>query len=196
MLRGLNIDWRWPVFFGLLLIGSGCSSTTMELPEWDPATATDHALSKYDSNGDGKLSREELKKCPGLLSAIADFDRDGDRSISGDELKSVLQGMKEDEAALVEVGCVVTHNNKPLEGATVKYVPEPFLGEAFEPAAGVTARNGTAYPSVAEEKLPEKYRGRIQGVHVGVYRVEITHPNVAVPAKFNRRTRDALTINF
>jgi EF hand domain-containing protein len=206
MLRGLMTDWRWLILFGLLLVGCGCSSVTMELPKWDPATATDRALSEHDSNHDGKLSREELKKCPGLSSAIADFDQDGDGSISGDELKSVLQGMKDDEAALVEVACVVTHNNKPLEGATVKFVPESFLGEAFEPATGVTARNGTAYPSVAEEKLPEEYRGRIQGVHVGVYRVEVTHPNVAVPAKFNtqsgvgqfvnRRTRDALTINF
>lgn len=206
MLRGLMSDWRGLLLFGLLLGGCGFSSVSMEMPELDPATAADRALSEHDSNGDGKLSREELKKCPGLLSAIADFDRDRDRSISGDELRAKLQEIQGTGPALVEVSCVVTSNGRPVEGATVKMVPESFMGETFQTATGVTARNGTVYPSVAQETLPEEYRGRIQGVHVGVYRVEVTHPSVAVPAKFNTQTglgrtvtlrdRDALSINL
>jgi hypothetical protein len=205
MFRGLLSDRRWLLLFGLLLGGCG-SSANMDIPEFDPATAADRALTEYDSNTDRKLSREELKKCPGLLSAIKDFDQDRDGSISEDELKLKLQEVQGTGAALVEVSCVVTRSGRPLEGATVKMVPESFLGETFQPATGVTARNGNAYPSVAQETMPEEYRGKLQGVPIGIYRVEVTHPNVAVPAKFNTqtelgqvvtlRTRDALTVNF
>jgi hypothetical protein len=206
MLRGLISDRWWLLLFGMLLGGCGFSSASMEMPEWDPATAADRALTEYDSNGDRKLARDELKKCPGLLSSIKDFDQDADGSISGEELKSKLQEILGSGPALVELACVVTRSGRPVEGATVKMVPEPFMGETFQPATGVTERNGTAYPSISQETMPEEYRGRIQGVHTGIYRVEVTHPNVAVPAKYNTqtelgqvvtlRTRDALTVNF
>jgi hypothetical protein len=206
MLRGLMNDRRWLLLFGLLLGGCGFSSSSMEIPDFDPAAAVDRALTEYDSNKDRKLSRDELKKCPGLLSSIKDFDQDGDGSISGDELKSKLQEIQGTGPALVEVSCVVTRSGRPVEGATVKMVPESFLGETFQPATGVTARNGTAFPSVAQETMPKEYRGRLQGIPIGIYRVEVTHPTVAIPPKFNTqtelgqvvtlRTRDALTVNF
>ena len=54
--------------------------------------------------------------------------------------------------------------------------------------------------------MPEEYRGRVQGVHCGIFRVVVTHPNVDIPAKYNtqtelgrivsRRDHDTLTINF
>ena len=40
------------------------------------------------------------------------------------------------------------------------------MGEACKPASGVTGRNGISVSTVAEEKLPAEYRGRIQGIHV------------------------------
>jgi hypothetical protein len=198
-------DRRWLLLFSLLLGGCG-SSASMDMPEFDPATAADRAITEHDSNGDRKLSRDELKKCPGLLSAIKDFDQDGDSSISEGELTSKLQEVQGTGPALVEVSCVVTRSGRPLEGATIKLVPESFLGDTFQPATGVTESNGTAFPSVAQETMPEEYRGKLQGVPIGIYRVEVTHPNVAVPAKFNTqtelgqvvtlRTRDPLTVNF
>jgi hypothetical protein len=46
----------------------------------------------------------------------------------------------------------------------------------------------------------------VHGIHCGVFRVEITHPNVAIPEKYNtkselgrlvtRRDREPLTVNF
>ncbi len=205
MMRGCRCDWRL-IFFGLLLAGCDRAPAGIALPEWDPASATDRALAEYDSNGDHKLSRDELKKCPGLLSARDRFDQDGDGSISGDELKSKLQELRQQEAALVEITCVVTRNNQPLEGATVKFVVESFLGEAFKPASGVTVRDGTTFPTVPEEELPREYRGRVYGVHCGIYRVFVTHPQVDIPAKYNtetelgriitRRDHDTLRIDF
>jgi EF hand len=206
MLLGLMSNRQWLLLFGLLLGGCGFSSASMEMPEWDPATAADRALSEHDSNGDRKLSVDELKKSPGLLSAIKTFDQDRDGSISADELKSNLQEILGGGPALVELACVVTRSGRPVEGATVMMVPESFMGETFQPATGVTAPNGTAYPSIAQDAMPEEYRGRIQGIPTGIYRIEVTHPNFAVPGKYNTqtevgqvvtlRTRDALTINF
>jgi hypothetical protein len=157
-------------------------------PEWDPATATDRALAEYDSNGDRNLSRDELKKSPGLLSTIGRFDQDGNGSISAEELKSKLREIRQQEAALVAITCIVTRNNQPLEGATVKFVPEAFMGEDTKPATGITDRNGLAFPSVGDEELPEAYRGKVEGVHCGVFRVEVTHPTVPIPAKYNTQT--------
>jgi EF hand len=206
MLSGFLYDWRRLAWIGLLLIGCSRSPTSVAVPEWDPGAAADRALSDYDSDGDRKLSREELKKCPGLLSALGRFDGDGDGSISGDELKSKLQEIRQDEAALVEITCTVMRDNQPLEGATVQFVPESFMGEAFKPATGVTARDGTTFPTVAEDELPAEYRGLVHGVHCGIFRVTVTHPNIDVPAKYNtqtelgrvvtRRDHDMLTINF
>jgi hypothetical protein len=206
MLSGFLHDWRRLAWVGLLLVGCTHSPTSVAVPEWDPGAAADRALSEYDSNGDRKLSPVELKKCPGLLSALGRFDGDHDGSISGDELKSQLEEIRQNEAALVEITCTVMRNKQPLEGATVKFVPESFMGEDFRPATGVTARDGTTFPTVADEELPAKYRGRVHGVHCGIYRVVVTHPNIDIPAKYNtqtelgrvvaRRGNDMLTIDF
>jgi hypothetical protein len=187
---------------------TGCAGGRSEIatPEWDPATATDRALGEYDSNSDKRLSRDELQRSPGLLSTIDRFDQDRDGAISSEELKSKLHEIRQQEAALVTISCIVTRNNQPLEGATVKFVPEAFMGEDTKPATGITDRNGRTSPSVAEEELPEEYRGKVQGVHCGVFRVEVTHPNIPIPAKYNtqtelgrivsRRDHETLTINL
>jgi hypothetical protein len=150
--------------------------------------ATDRAVSKYDSNGDQKLSREELKLSPGLLAAINLLDRNGDGSISSDELKAMLLEIEQQQAALVEIPCTVTRNNRPLAGAKVELVPETFLGNAIKPASGITDRDGTTYLSVDAEELPEALRNRVKGVHCGIYRVVVTHPSVNVPVKYNTQT--------
>ncbi len=199
-------DWRSLLAFGVVLAGCSRFSGNIEIPEWDPAAAADRVLAEYDSNGDRKLSGDELKKCPGLLSGIRTFDGDGDGSISHDEIQTKLDELKQDQAALVEITCEVTRNGRPLEGATVKFVPESFMGDDLKPAVGVTTRDGTAFPTVADEELPEEYRGRVHGIHCGVFRVVVTHPNVDIPDKYNtkselgrlvtRRDRETLTIHL
>ena len=69
----------------------------------------------------------------------------------------------------------------------MKYVPEPFLGGAVEEATGVTDASGTAVLAIADEKLPSHLKG-ISGVRSGFYKVEITHPDKNIPAKYNTET--------
>src|SRR5262245_49236890 len=114
---GVGCHWRWLLLCSLLMTGCNRLSGSIDVPEWNPVVAADRAISEYDANRDQKLSRDELKKCPGLLSALDRFDNNGDASISADELKSKLKEMWDDQAALVEVTCVVTRNHQPLDGA-------------------------------------------------------------------------------
>jgi hypothetical protein len=187
---------------------SACNSAPSGIatPQLDPAAAAERAMADYDANGDKKLSADELKKSPGLAAAVKRFDENGDGSIAADELASRLREFQQQDAALVAVTCVVLHRNQPLQGAKVEFIPEPFLGDAIKPASGVTGADGTTTPTVADELLPEEYRGRIQGVNCGVYRVVVTHPQVAIPAKYNtatelgrivtRRDHETLTIRL
>jgi hypothetical protein len=188
MLREVLGGQRRLVLFGVLLTGCGPGSKDLKVPEWDPAVAAERALSDFDSNGDHKLSREELKKCPGLLAALALFDRDGDSAISADELKAKLQEFHEQQGAVVAVQCSVMKGGRPLEGATVTFVPEAFMGDGFKSAAGISKADGTVYPSIADGELPKELRGRVHAVPCGIFRVTVTHPTVAIPAKYNTQT--------
>src|SRR5262245_29963730 len=93
----LLCDWRWLLLCSLSMPGCHRLSGNIEVPEWDPVVAADRAIEEYDTNRDQKLSRDELKKCPGLMSALGRFDSDGDASISADELKSTLREMRDDQ---------------------------------------------------------------------------------------------------
>jgi hypothetical protein len=175
-------------WLGMLLVGCSNAPAGIEAPEWDPAVATERALTKYDGSGDQKLSKDELKASPGLLSALERFDRDGDGAMSAEELRTNLEEFQKQDASLVAVSCAVMRGNQPLEGSTVKFVPEEFMGDSIKPASGVTGRDGMASLSIADQELPEEYRGRVSGVYCGIYRVEVSHPQVDVPAKYNAKT--------
>lgn len=202
-------DWNRAsaILIGSLLAGcSGLTSSGVAPVALDPAAATASAMKEFDSNSDQKLSQDELKACRGLLSAMGQFDQDADGSISADELSSALIGFQKQDASLVAINCVVNHNNKPLEGAKIEFVPEAFLGGAISPASGITGTDGTASPSIPDAEIPEQYRGRVKGVYCGIYRIVVTHPTVQIPAKFNaqselgrvvtRRDHEPLVVNF
>lgn len=173
---------------GCFLVGCSAKPSGIASVSLDPIAATALAMEQLDSNADQKLSKDELKTSPGLLSAISQFDRDSDGSISAEELSAALGGFLSQDASLVAIDCVVNHNERPLEGAKVEFIPEAFLDGAIKPASGVTAANGTASPSIPEQDIPEEFRGRIKGVSGGIYRVVVTHPSVEIPAKYNTQT--------
>jgi len=178
----------WPIsHFGLLiLLLAGCGApTAIEPPKLDPGEATERAMSEYDKDKSGALSQDELKACPGLLSAIKRIDQDSDGQVSAAELTTMIQQLEEQRAGLVSVTCVVRRNGTPLSGATVNLVPENFLAETIKPATGTTDRTGHASISVPEKELPAEVRGKVRGAHCGIYRVQVTHPDVDIPAQYN-----------
>ena len=67
-----HVRWgAWTAILGICAL-AGCSRfpDPPERPDLDPAAAAQKAMGEYDANGDGKLSGDELKKCPALAVAL------------------------------------------------------------------------------------------------------------------------------
>ena len=144
-------------------------------------------MALYDKDGDQKLSESELQASPGLLMSINTYDTDGDQVISQEEITTRLQKFVEYGVALLRLSASVTLDGRPLGGATIRLVPEPYLGDELKAAIGTTRSKGSASMAVPDEDLPENQKG-IRGIHAGTYRVEITHPEKTIPAKYNTET--------
>jgi hypothetical protein len=146
-------------------------------------------MADYDADKNESLSREELAKAPSLIDQFESYDSDHNGSLSHDELEGVLSRVFDGRTGLLGATCKVTRNGKPLGGATVYFVPETFLKEALPVAGGITADNGVAQLSVRQEDLPAnapKERGLMRA---GLYFVEVTHPTVKIPEKYNKVTQ-------
>ncbi|MCH2114224.1 MAG: hypothetical protein MK171_04855 [Pirellulales bacterium] len=180
-------------FYGLLVVVPalcGCQpggGSAIKPPSVDPAGAAEAAIQAHDADGDGKLSRTELVGCPGLLVSISKYDTNGDRHLGEEEVSSRLASMYSGGVGLTIRQCSVLVGGRPLSGATVRLIPEEFLGGAVLTAEGVTDVNGQAQLAVDDAKLPADQRG-LDAMQPGVYRVEITHPNRKIPKRYNSET--------
>ena len=67
--------------------------------------------------------------------------------------------------------CQVHLDGKPLQGATVTYVPEKFLGSSIRQATGVSDERGSVALVTEGEKL--------SGVQPGLYRVQVSLKNAS-----------------
>ena len=181
---------RFHLFALGVVVGiAGCSGRPPALrpPDLDPESAAKVAIALYDKDGDGILSSTELEACPGMLESLTTYDRDSDEKISQEEIVQRLQRFVARGVSLSRVAASVRLDGGPLGGATIRFIPEQYLGDEIKRATGVTRRQGSATMAVAVEDLPENQKG-IRGVHSGTYRVEITHPEISIPAKYNTET--------
>jgi hypothetical protein len=172
------------ILFSAQLVGCSRGPTAIHQPEFDPATASQQAITQYDTNQDGVLSEPELKACPGILLNRSIYDTDGDGKVSRQEIEERLRNLRLSGVGLSTLNVEVRFNGRPLSGAEVKLVPETYLGDEVKPAWGKTGRRGLAVMGVRDADLPAAEKGAT-GVHYGTYRVEITHPQVALPPKYN-----------
>lgn len=170
-----------PGFAGLLLltfIGCGpLGQSGVEPIRVDPQAAAAEAMTLLDANTDGSLSDDELAGCPAIAGARQHYDQNSDGQISQAEVADHLQRMFYAGSSLREVQCTVTRGGRPLAGATVRFVPEAFLGEGLPTAVATTDASGLALPSLPGDQLPEQLKGASL-MNVGVYRVEIEHPSM------------------
>lgn len=170
-----------------LAIGCGGGLPALQPPDVDPAEAAKQAIALYDQDGNAVLAADELEACPGLKLMLDAYDTDSDTAISQAEIQDRLQKYVDSGAALVPLSVNLRLNNRPLNGATVKLVPEPYFEGAIKPATGITAKSGAAQISVAADDLPENQKS-FKAVQFGTYRVEITHPEIEIPKKYNTET--------
>jgi hypothetical protein len=171
-----------------LLAGCDGGPAPVAVPTINPSAAAAQAMADYDANKDGALDEAELKKVPSLTHHPAKWDTNGDKRIDAAEITKRLGDIYGQQVGLMNFTLIVHHNGKPLEGAKVKVIPEPFLGAAIKPAEGTTAQLGYASLSVSDADIPGDLRGRVKAMHNGLYKVEVTHPTVKLPPIYNSAT--------
>ncbi len=172
--------------FGLLclavLVAFGCSQGALPrvYPDKPDSRAGNRAVELYDADKDGFLDAKELEKVPGLKAAMKQVDRNKDGKITAEEISARIQDWADSKLGRMGVSCIVNHNGRPLAGATVKFIPENFLGGGLHAAEGTTDDRGMARMSVAGSAQ--------RGISPGFYRIEITKAGEAIPSKYNTST--------
>jgi len=175
---------------GCLATTVGCSRAPKRLkpPTIDASDAGEAAMAEYDTNQDGAVAGDELKKAPGLNGAMKNLDLDTDGRITADEVTARINEWKNTKISIMSYRMSVMRNGQPLPGATVTLEPENFLGEAVKPATGKTGKHGSADLTIAEADRPEP---TIIGCHCGLYKVRISrmaNGKEIIPAKYNTET--------
>ena len=170
-----------------VLAGGGCSRGPSRIhpPAIDASAAGRLAIEQYDTDGDGLIKNAELNKAPALKAAIDNLDTNEDGGVSAEEIAARVEAWQESKTGKMALSCTVTYRGRPLQGATVKFVPEKFLGDEIQTAAGETDEFGRAALSVPPDPdVP----GDVRGVQCGLYRVEITKQDTKIPAMYNTET--------
>jgi hypothetical protein len=181
------INWSIVAFILALVVG-GCSSgpQRVKAPKINVSAAARQAIELYDTNHDGKLSAEELAKCPGILISIAAYDANHDKFIDEPEIQNRLSHLLNGTGG-TQLGCNVTYQGKPLAGAKVVFQPEAYLGTDIQSAEGETNSYGVAVLGIPPDKVPPALKNA-KIVQYGTYKVRITHPTIKIPAKYNTDT--------
>jgi hypothetical protein len=181
-----QMDLRWPVAAtAMLLVLSGCwrSSPRRVYPNWPDPRAAERAIELYDANQDGLLDAKELERAPGLKAAMQHVDTNRDGKISAAEISARIGAWIDSRLGRMGVSCVVTHNGRPLVEATVKFLPEQFLGGQLQAAEGTTDARGVTRLTTSAEGPSAR------GVGPGFYRVEITKTGETIPPRYNAETQ-------
>ena len=165
------------------LSGCGSSGPPRVVPDLPDASAADKAMQLYDANHDGFLDAKELEKAPGLKAALKQVDTNQDGKISKEEIAERIKLWADLQIARMAVVLRVTHNGKPLVGATVVFVPEKFLGGTLQSGSGTTSATG-----IVDVSSPYAADPKVTGLSPGFYRIEITKAGENIPARYNTET--------
>ena len=178
-MRGPRLRFGLPCLALLLVFGCSQGALPRVYPDKPDSRAGSRAIELYDSAKNGYLTANDLQKAPGLKAAMRQVDRNKDGKISADEISARIQDWADSTLGRMGVSCIVNHNGRPLAGATVKFVPESFLGGGLQASEGTTDDHGMARLSVPGSAQ--------RGTSPGFYRVEITKAG-EIPAKYNTNT--------
>lgn len=169
--------------FGLAILFGGCwgGPSRVHAPGIDAETAGPAAIQEYDKNGDGAIGADEAVGSIRQAFARLDGAVEGttpDGKVTPEEITARINKWKESRVGRMSMQCTVRFRGQPLAGATVRFVPEKFLGEEIQAAEGTSDQNGTAVLSVPDVTPP--------GVAPGLYKVEIVKPGI--PPQYNTQT--------
>jgi hypothetical protein len=137
----------WAVGVAMLLL-AGCSGKPSRVhPDAIAGDAPQKAMKLYDTDHDGFIDGAELDKVPGLKAALKQVDTNGDGKISAEEIAARIKVWKDSKIGRTTLPVPVKHNGMPLVGAKVRLVPESFLGTGLQTGEGITNERGVAIVS-------------------------------------------------
>jgi hypothetical protein len=175
--------WVWAAFVIVVTVASGSCSNRVK-PDavgLDPVAVAQSIVQQFDTDGDSALSKSELKASESLSSlnknTLSPLDADADGSVSKAELEAKIQAFV--DVNRVKFRCQILHGGRPLREATVRFIPEPFMGPTLTEAHGTTDENGMT-------EIEDG--GEFGGMVSGLYRVEVTHPMVKISPQLNTQT--------
>ena len=148
--------WHQVGIMMVVLVG-GCSGGPQRVkpPRIDTSAAATQAMELYDTNHDGKLSQEELAKCPGVLISMDGYDTNHDKLVDEEEFRDHLVHLLKNGTGATQLACNVSYQGRPLAGAKVVLEPEPYLGNEIQAAEGVTSSYGAADVGMPADKAPD-----------------------------------------
>ena len=169
-----------------VLAGWGCScrSSRIHPPAIDASAAGKLAIEQYDTDGDGLIKGAELNKARALKAAMENLDTNKDGGVSAEEITARIKTWQKTNVGKMSLSCTVHRRGRPLQRATVKFVPEKFLGDQIQTATGETDEFGVAVLSAP----PDPDVPGDAGVPCGLYRVEITKQDANIRAMYNTET--------
>lgn len=176
--------WLPIALFVFALVEPGCGRPKrVAAPEFDSEGATTQAISLYDTNSDGLLDEDELTASGALKNALAEIDTNSDGQLSKEEIRDRVDYFVQGRDGRISLMCRVLKGNTPVPGATVTFVPEPFMENMIEAAAGQTNPNGEAIINIDDQ---------FGGIQPGFYKVEISRTSPSgkesIKKKFNEET--------
>ena len=173
---------------GCAAVCAGCSCSRFpaapDSPNIRAGKAGKEAISQYDGNGDGALDAEEVKQSPALNIAFQRIDSDGDGKLTDDEISTRIKSWLNSGTTLMAGTTLVTLDGRVLEGATVTFEPEEFLGPAYKPCSGTSDQFGQAAIEGPLEDYP--------GIYLGFYRIRVSkqvNGREIIPARYNTQTQ-------
>lgn len=183
--------FRLGICSAILVVIVGCSKHPARIHpvDIDAKSASANAIDQYDKNGDGLLDNDEMTAVPGILKYKDKYDTDGDGMVSREEIANRISRWKKLGLGVVSLNVVVRLAGRPLPGASVRFVPEVYLGAGPRIATGECNQIGETKVSVANSELPKVLQAaRLGGIYGGTYKIEVTHPQVTIPEKYNTAT--------
>ena len=167
-----------------LLVGCNRQLPAIKPPKIDVVAAANGAIAEFDTDGDGAISKSEA--CTGMRESWPRYDRDEDGVATAEEIQERFSEWGKG-SGMINLPIDVSFRGRPLPDAKIAMTPFEFLGDHFKPATGKTDPYGSAFMEIPREHLP-KHLQMAYGVQTGLYRIEITHPNVDLRPKYNTET--------
>jgi hypothetical protein len=171
------------------LVGCSGGPTAIQKPSFDPSGSAEKAMEIYDADKDGFIAGPELEKASSINGALKNIDKDLDGKVSEQEIADRINTWENLTIGLTNIYCEITLDGAPLGGASIRFVPEEFMGGAIEEASDITGFTGIASPIIPLEKRPAA--DIPPGLQIGFYKVTISKKDgdkELVPSKYNSET--------